>query len=172
MASESQTTLSSDMQRAAAALDKSGEYQASKGELRLNVIGTYPGCQRIRFILTLFDPGDAYTKVAGISSNSYVTTTTGLVNGAVSLLSPELDKFQASCDILMKSLDAVAKIHPFVTGKDHPLSVDAVRDSRMVLVAVLAFKTAVTFELTRRQNDKRILALHITMVDLMSVVGL
>lgn len=39
-------------------------------------------------------------------------------------------------------------------------------------VAVLAFKAAITFELTRRQNDKRMRALHVTMKDLMSVVGL
>lgn len=41
-----------------------------------------------------------------------------------------------------------------------------------ILVAVLAFKTAVTFEMTRRQNDKRIVALHVSMLDLMAVIGL
>lgn len=40
------------------------------------------------------------------------------------------------------------------------------------VVAILAFKTAVTFELTRRQNDKRIIALQIDMKDLMSVVAM
>ncbi|EKM48544.1 uncharacterized protein PHACADRAFT_132334, partial [Phanerochaete carnosa HHB-10118-sp] len=54
----------------------------------------------------------------------------------------------------MKALDAVAKIHPFVT------------------VAVLAFKAAVTLEMTRRQNDKRCVALHVSMSDLMAVIGL
>lgn len=114
-----------------------------------------------------------YTKLSDVTGSTYVTTTSGLVNGAVSLLQPELDKFQASCDILMKTLDAVAKVHPFVTGKMFLRFVGYRRVlTHRFLVAVLAFKTAVTFELTRRQNDKRILALHVTMVDLMSVVGL
>ena len=41
-----------------------------------------------------------------------------------------------------------------------------------LVVAVIAFKTAIAFEMTRRSNDKRILALHVQMKDTMSVVVL
>lgn len=39
-----------------------------------------------------------------------------------------------------------------------------------VSVAVLAFKAAINFELTRRSNDRRIFALHVEMKDTMSVL--
>lgn len=44
--------------------------------------------------------------------------------------------------------------------------------SVIVVVAVLAFQAAISFELTRRENDKKILALHVEMSDMMTVVGL
>lgn len=40
------------------------------------------------------------------------------------------------------------------------------------LVAVAVFKTAITLEMTRRSNDKRILALHVEMKDMMSVLAM
>ncbi|KAI0960928.1 hypothetical protein AcV7_000168 [Taiwanofungus camphoratus] len=53
---------------------------------------------------------------------------------------------------LMKALDDVAKIHPFVS------------------VAVLAFKAVYTLELTRRENDKRIISLYVEMKDMITVL--
>lgn len=103
----------------------------------------------------ILDKADnVYDAVSGLTSNGYVTATSDVVSAGMALLQPELDNFKSNCDILMKTLDAVAKVHPVVT------------------VAVLAFKTAVTFEMTRRQNDKRIVALHVSMLDLMAVIGL
>ena len=37
---------------------------------------------------------------------------------------------------------------------------------------MLAFKAAISFEMTRRQNDKRMVALHVEMKDMMSMVGM
>lgn len=65
----------------------------------------------------ILDLDDVYEKVAGVSSNPYVTSTSDLANATASLLQPDLDKFRASCDILMKSLDVVAQIHPFASGE-------------------------------------------------------
>ncbi|GJE85201.1 hypothetical protein PsYK624_012790 [Phanerochaete sordida] len=133
-------TATSDLDRtlynANAALHTRTERQTSRGEKLLEAAD------------------DVYDSVSGLSSNGYVTATSDVVSAGMALLGPELDNFKTNCDILMKTLDAVAKVHPFVT------------------VAVLAFKTAVTFEMTRRQNDKRIVALHVSMLDLMAVIGL
>lgn len=47
--------------------------------------------------------------------------------------------------------------------------IDPQADLRFV-VAVLAFKTAYSMEMTRRQNDKRILSLYVEMKDMMEVL--
>nr|GAT44772.1 predicted protein [Mycena chlorophos] len=54
--------------------------------------------------------------------------------------------------VLMNALDEVAKLHPFVG------------------VAVMAFKAVWALEQKRRDNDKKILALHVEMKDMMSIL--
>jgi hypothetical protein len=48
--------------------------------------------------------------------------------------------------------------------------VEVRRSDASYVVAVLAFKTALKFELTRRQNDKRIMLIHVKMNDMLSVL--
>lgn len=72
----------------------------------------------------------------------------------------------------MKVLNGVAEIHPFVKGKLASFCAEAKRGSVIAVVAVLAFQAAISFELTRRENDKKILALHVEMSDMMTVVSL
>ncbi|KZP16060.1 hypothetical protein FIBSPDRAFT_66010 [Athelia psychrophila] len=60
--------------------------------------------------------------------------------------------FAESSRVLMSLLDEVAKLHP------------------VVAVAVLAFKAVVTLELKRRANDKKVIALHLQMQDMMSTL--
>ncbi|KAF9220899.1 hypothetical protein BS17DRAFT_820097 [Gyrodon lividus] len=60
--------------------------------------------------------------------------------------------FGESSKVIMKILDEVAKVHPFVG------------------VAVLAFKAVVTLELKRRDNDKKVIALKVEMKDMMSIL--
>ncbi|KAF7974234.1 hypothetical protein HWV62_13116 [Athelia sp. TMB] len=60
--------------------------------------------------------------------------------------------FAESSRVLMSLLDEVAKVHPVVG------------------VAVLAFKAVVTLELKRRDNDKKVVALHLQMQDMMSTL--
>lgn len=66
--------------------------------------------------MTISHADDVYDSVSGLSSNGYVTATSDVVSAGMALLGPELDNFKTNCDILMKTLDAVAKVHPFVTG--------------------------------------------------------
>ncbi|KAF8589617.1 hypothetical protein K439DRAFT_1332394 [Ramaria rubella] len=55
--------------------------------------------------------------------------------------------------VLMKALDEVEKLHPFVG------------------VAVMAFKAVWTLEMTRRENDKKIMALHLEIRDMIEVLA-
>ncbi|KAI0369608.1 hypothetical protein BV20DRAFT_945606 [Pilatotrama ljubarskyi] len=73
---------------------------------------------------------------------------------AFSLVKDHVVNFAENSKILMSALDEVAKIHPFIQ------------------VAVSLFKAALTLELTRRQNDDKVLALNATMCDMMSILTL
>jgi hypothetical protein len=57
-----------------------------------------------------------------------------------------------SSKVLMRALDAVATIHPIVGA------------------VVLAFKAVVTLEMTRRECNKKLIALHLQMQEMMSVL--
>ncbi|KAF8516788.1 hypothetical protein JB92DRAFT_2909192 [Gautieria morchelliformis] len=72
--------------------------------------------------------------------------------GALEAIEQGLNHFLEGSAILMKSLDEVAKLHPFVG------------------VAVMAFKAVWTLEMKRRENDKRIIALHVEMKNMMTVL--
>ncbi|KAF9781672.1 hypothetical protein BJ322DRAFT_1161455 [Thelephora terrestris] len=63
-----------------------------------------------------------------------------------------VNAFMEAVPPLMKALDEVGNIHPFIK------------------VAVLAFKAVYTLEKKRRENDKRILALYVEMKDTMEVL--
>ncbi|KAI0646024.1 hypothetical protein C8Q79DRAFT_730049 [Trametes meyenii] len=69
-----------------------------------------------------------------------------------SLIKEEVINFADTSKALMTVLDEVAKLHPFIQ------------------VAVSLFKTALTLELTRRENDEKVIALNATMCDMMSVL--
>lgn len=87
----------------------------------------------------------------------------------LSLILSGWNNFEADFEILASTLDAVGEVYPFVKG---PSSIRGRKDcSYRILVAVLPFKVAVTVELKRRQNDKKILALFVTMRDMMSVLA-
>ncbi|THH02037.1 hypothetical protein EW026_g779 [Hermanssonia centrifuga] len=72
--------------------------------------------------------------------------------GAVEAIKNGLNSFMEDIPWLMKSLDEVAKIHPVVTA------------------AVLAFKAVYTMEMTRRENDRRIISLHVSMKDMIQIL--
>ena len=69
----------------------------------------------------------------------------------------------------MDVLDEVAKAHPFIQGT-------SIRVSEWALLltispaAVVLFKVGLTLELTHRENDEKVLALNLTMCDMMEVL--
>lgn len=69
--------------------------------------------------------------------------------------------FMETVPSLMRALDEVAKIHPFISGElrlfNERIKVYVTGRSP---VAVLAFKAVYTLEVKRRENDRRVLALY------------
>ncbi|TFK69486.1 hypothetical protein BDN72DRAFT_819995 [Pluteus cervinus] len=63
-----------------------------------------------------------------------------------------VNNFAETAKVMIKGLDALAQVHPAIG------------------VAVLAFKLVVTFDMTRRENNKKVLALKIEMQDMMAVL--
>ncbi|KAF8647842.1 hypothetical protein AX16_006510 [Volvariella volvacea WC 439] len=63
-----------------------------------------------------------------------------------------ISNFTESAKVVMKGLDALAQVHPFIG------------------VAVVAFKLVVTLDMTRRENNRKIIALKAEMQDMMSVL--
>ncbi|KAF8181171.1 hypothetical protein K438DRAFT_1679952 [Mycena galopus ATCC 62051] len=61
-------------------------------------------------------------------------------------------KFSENSAVIMKGLDAVKTLHPFVG------------------IVVLAFQAAIQLELTRRENDKKVLALKTEMMNMMEIL--
>jgi len=70
-----------------------------------------------------------------------------------------VNTFMEAVPALMKALDEVAKVHPFISGMDQStLTIRVLIDD--FPVAVLAFKAVYTLEVKRRNNDKRVIALY------------
>ncbi|KAJ3543517.1 hypothetical protein NM688_g5844 [Phlebia brevispora] len=112
--------------------------------------------------------GDAVVDKALDTLEGKVSTISGVVTKVQQVVQPVATAFEASGAVqalksginslmedipwLMKTLDEVGKVHPFIQ------------------VAVLAFKAAYTMEMTRRNNDKRITTLYVSMKDMIAVL--
>ncbi|KAJ7846409.1 hypothetical protein B0H14DRAFT_936649 [Mycena olivaceomarginata] len=72
--------------------------------------------------------------------------------GGMEVIEQGLNAFMEGMPVLMNALDEVAKLHPFIG------------------VAVMAIKAVWALEQKRRENDRRILALHMEMKDMMGVL--
>ncbi|TRM70535.1 hypothetical protein BD626DRAFT_391201 [Schizophyllum amplum] len=64
----------------------------------------------------------------------------------------QVEYFAESSAVLMKALDEISSIHPFIK------------------VAVMAFKAVIALELKRRENNHKVIALNIQMQDMMSAL--
>ncbi|KAF7350881.1 Protein kinase domain-containing protein [Mycena sanguinolenta] len=93
--------------------------------------------------------------------NAYYTKHSSAINSAGSVLAADLDlksieraftKFAETSKVLVDGLELLGKLHPFVG------------------VAVLPFKLMITLDLTRRQNNRKVLAVKSQMQDTMSVL--
>ncbi|KAJ7084934.1 hypothetical protein C8R44DRAFT_894044 [Mycena epipterygia] len=72
--------------------------------------------------------------------------------GGMEAIEKGLNSFMEGMPVLMNALDEVAKVHPFIA------------------VAVLAFKAVWALEQKRRENDKKVLVLHMEMKEMMGVL--
>ncbi|KAL0568231.1 hypothetical protein V5O48_013758 [Marasmius crinis-equi] len=88
-----------------------------------------------------------------VSDSTCVTVARGIASTVdFSAVKEQVSNFKDNCKILVDVLDKVSSLHPFVAA------------------AVIAFKTGVQLEITRRENDDRVLALNTTMCEMMSVL--
>ena len=93
--------------------------------------------------------------------NTLATPTMALVDTLqiTDAIEKGVNVFMETVPVLMKALDEVAKVHPFISGTGEPaLHMQTLINGR--LVAVLAFKAVYTLEVKRRSNDKRVIALY------------
>ena len=67
--------------------------------------------------------------------------------------------FMEAVPVVMKTLDGLANIHPFIAGMDEPVLNRRVLIGDL-LVAVTAFKAVYTLEMTRRGNDQKLIAIY------------
>lgn len=89
------------------------------------------------------------------------------------MVKSQLGTFAQSSDGLTRVLDDLGKLHPFIlsTYSLQLKSGDSQHPS-IPTVAVIPFKTALTFELKRRENDKKVVALFVQMNDMMTTLRL
>jgi hypothetical protein len=118
-----------------------------------------------------------YTFAKGFSSDNAAmigSTITQIAEASASIDSKALEDglhgFLEGVQVLMKGLDEVAKLHPFVGGTLNCHLCPKCIKLIFCIVAVLAFKAVVTLELKRRANDKKVIALNAEMGDMMSVL--
>ncbi|KAJ6562519.1 hypothetical protein B0H19DRAFT_99038 [Mycena capillaripes] len=96
--------------------------------------------------------GDKFLAVR--SSEVVSAAQSDTANVAYSIIKDQVSQFVENSKILVNVLDEVGKIHPFIQ------------------LAVSIFKTGIQLELTRRQNDARIVALNTIMCDMMQILTL
>lgn len=118
---------------------------------------------------------DAYEKLNTFySANSAtITSAAGSLAAAVNLdvksIENTITTFAETSAVLMKGLDALGQVHPFVGGAfSRYFTVPNLM--RVDSVAVTAFKLVITLDITRRQNNKKVLVVKIQMQDLMTIL--
>ncbi|KAJ7031624.1 hypothetical protein C8F04DRAFT_1110026 [Mycena alexandri] len=115
---------------------------------------TDPKASKVDKALQIMENGVAGAMVDEAKGNSIVTTIkTGLETvGGLEAIEHGINAFMEGMPVLMNALDEVAKLHPFIG------------------VAVMAFKAVWALEQKRRDNDRKILALHMEMKEMMGVL--
>ncbi|KAL0578964.1 hypothetical protein V5O48_003056 [Marasmius crinis-equi] len=92
-------------------------------------------------------------KVLAASDSQRIAFARGEASAAdFSTVKEKISNFKDNCKILVEVLDKVGSVHPFVQA------------------AVVAFKTGIQLEIARRENDDRVVALNMTMYEMMSVL--
>ncbi|KAH7883455.1 hypothetical protein F5I97DRAFT_1931013 [Phlebopus sp. FC_14] len=93
---------------------------------------------------------DRYIDVTNSKENAAVQQFSANNSGGIQAVEANLRDFERSSKELVKILDEIVNLHPFIRA------------------AVLPFKVVIFLELKRRGNDKKVLALKMEMMDMMS----
>ncbi|KAJ7291238.1 hypothetical protein C8J57DRAFT_1704891, partial [Mycena rebaudengoi] len=96
--------------------------------------------------------GDKALALSG--SSMVVGAESDAAKAAYGMVKDQVSQFAENSKFLVSVLEEVAKVHPFIQ------------------IAVSIFKAGIQLELTRRQNDARVVALNTTMCDMMEVLTL
>ena len=72
-----------------------------------------------------------------------------------------VNTFMEVVPVLMKALDGLATIHPFIAGMGEPALNIGFSLVIYYSVAVSAFKAVYALEMTRRGNDQRVIAIYV-----------
>ncbi|KAJ7657340.1 hypothetical protein DFH06DRAFT_991084, partial [Mycena polygramma] len=90
------------------------------------------------------------------ANSATISTAASALSSAVNLdvksIENTISTFAETSAVLMKGLDALGSVHPFVG------------------IAVTAFKLVITLDITRRQNNKKVLVVKLQMQDLMTIL--
>ncbi|KAJ7757035.1 hypothetical protein B0H16DRAFT_1721499 [Mycena metata] len=115
---------------------------------------TAPKTSKVDKTLQIMENGIAGAMADEAKSNTIMTNIkTGLqAVGGLEAIENGINSFMEGMPVLMNALDEVAKLHPFIG------------------VAVMAFKAVWALEQKRRDNDRKILALHMEMKEMMGVL--
>ncbi|TRM70480.1 hypothetical protein BD626DRAFT_449032 [Schizophyllum amplum] len=91
-------------------------------------------------------------RVADGASEAASVANSELVQKFATSIVPKINHFAERSAVLVNVLDEISNIHPFIS------------------VAVLALKAIIKFELKRRENSQKVLALYVQMTEMMSVL--
>jgi hypothetical protein len=96
-------------------------------------------------------------------------------SAAFNFVKEQVSHFTENSRVLVRVLDEVGKAHPFIlsTYVITLIFVSLLSNAdAYCVVAVSAFKAAITLELNRRDNDQKVITLNVTMCDMMQVMTL
>ncbi|KAK0501865.1 hypothetical protein EDD18DRAFT_1101575 [Armillaria luteobubalina] len=112
-------------------------------------------------LLDTIDPSGVLTSYTSLDA-WYETNETALASAATALeslssdaksIGNALNSYAETAELVIQGLTVLGQLHPFIDGRSW--------------VAVKAFKLVVSFDMTRRENNKKVLAVKLQMQDMM-----
>ena len=87
-----------------------------------------------------------------------------------SKIKSKISGFSESSEVLLKILEEVKDIHPFIGGPSYVFGAEGRTQLVSSGVAVIAFKAVVSLELKRRENDDKVMFLLVKVQDMMEIL--
>lgn len=111
-------------------------------------------------------------------NNFYTTNQTIIQTAALGITSLDnkaiegaISNFGETAKVMVQGLNALCQVHPVIGGRSNSLCITPKACIEIaVTVAVLAFKLVISLDMTRRNNNKKVVALKLQMQDMMAVL--